>query len=408
MSRRTLGAAGVLAAVCLCTLPLAEGGSGVRGFGVRWFDGFAGSTVRGFTRLIGRTDEPRTTEPAHHAPANPEPPSASIRAHLRDDALRHARTRLSDPDRGALTTAPPDPAGTLRSESVACQFVPHVPDGTTFKFDCTLASGETVRVKYGHEPEIHAEAAATRLLAALGYAADRVYLVPRLRCYGCPRNPFVTMHVLDLFRAPPAPEDDYVEFEWAGVERKFDAPAIEDDERKGWAWWELKNVAAPADDLDALRLLAVFLAHWDNKAENQRLVCLDAGYKDGAPCRAPLLMINDLGATFGPSKVNLSQWRQAPIWMDRATCTISMRTLPYGGSTFTDARVTDAARLRVGRALAAFSDAELRTWFLAARFPQFYASTDDGKDVDGWIHAYRGRVTQMLNAGPCPSPGRPS
>ena len=387
MSRRTLGAcAGLVAVLGIGTL-LADGGSGVRGFGVRWFDGF------------------RTTEPAHHAPANPEPPSAAIRARLRDEALSHARTRLTDPDRGALTTAPPDPAGTLLRESVPCQFVPHVPDGTTFKFDCTLASGETVRVKYGHEPEIHAEAAATRLLAALGYAADRVYLVPRLRCYGCPRNPFVTMHVLDLFRAPPAPEDDYVEFEWAGVERKFDAPAIEDDDRKGWAWWELKHVSAPADDLDALRLLAVFLAHWDNKSENQRLVCLDAGYEEGAgaPCRDPLLMINDLGATFGPAKVNLSQWRQAPIWIDRATCTISMRALPYGGSTFTDARVTDAARLRVGRALAAFSDAELRTWFLAARFPQFYASTDDGKDLDGWIHAYRGRVTQMLNAGPCPS-----
>jgi hypothetical protein len=371
VSRRTLGAAGVLAAVCLCTLPLADSGSGVR---------------------------------------HPEPPSAAIRARLRDTALSHARTRLTDFDRGALTTPPPDPAGTLLRESVACQFVPRVPDGTTFKFDCTLASGETVRVKYGHEPEIHAEAAATRLLAALGYAADRVYLVPRLRCYGCPRNPFVTMHVLELFRAPPAPEDDYVEFDWAGVERKFDAPAIEDDDRKGWAWWELKNVAAPADDLDALRLLAVFLAHWDNKSENQRLVCLDAGYEEGAgaPCRDPLLMINDLGATFGPAKVNLSQWRQAPIWIDRATCTISMRGLPYGGSTFTDARVTDAARLRVGRALAAFRDAELRAWFLAARFPQFYASTDDGKDLDGWIDAYRGRVTQMLNAGPCPSPGRPS
>ena len=133
MSRRTLGAAGVLAAVCLCTLPLADGGSRVRGFGVRWFDGFAGSTV-----------------PAHHAPANPEPPRAAIAARLRDDALRHARARFADADHGALTAGPPDPAGTLLRESVACQFVPTVPDGTTFKFDCTLASGETVRVTFGH------------------------------------------------------------------------------------------------------------------------------------------------------------------------------------------------------------------------------------------------------------------
>ena len=371
MSRRTLGACAALIAV----LGIATA-SGSR---LRWFE-------------------------VRHAPSNPEPPGSAIRARLRDEALRHARTRLGEIDPHALTSAPPDPARTLTGDQVECQFVPHVPDGTTFKFDCTLATGETVRVKYGHEPEIHAEAAATRLLAALGYAADRVYLVPRLRCYGCPRNPFVTMHVLDVFRAPPAPEDDYVDFEWAAVERKFAAPPIEDDDRKGWAWWELKRVSAPKDDLDSLRLLAVFLAHWDNKAENQRLVCMDAGYAEsGSPCRVPLLMINDVGATFGPDKVNVSRWRETPVWIDRATCTVSMRMMPFGGSTFPDTRVTDAARLRVGRALASFTDQELREWFSAARFPQFYASTDDGKDLDAWVHAYRHRVTQMLSAGPCPS-----
>ena len=348
----------------------------------------------------------------HRAPSNPAPPSAApraaIRAHLRDEALGHARTRLGDIDHRRLTSAPPDPAGVLTNDTVTCQFVPHVPDGTTFKFDCALANGEVVRVKYGHEPEIHAEVAATRLLAALGYAADHVFLVPRLRCYGCPRNPFVTMHVLDVFRAAPVPEDDYAQFEWAAVERKFDAPPIEDDTRKGWAWWELKNVSAPAEDLDALRLLAVFLAHWDNKADNQRLVCMDRGYVPGAPCRDPLLMLNDVGATFGPGKVNLSQWRETPVWIDRATCTVSMKMMPFGGATFPDWRVTDAARRRVARALASFGDEELRQWFRAARFPQFYAATADGKDLDAWIHAYRHRVTQMLSAGPCPSARLPA
>jgi hypothetical protein len=52
--------------------------------------------------------------------------------------------------------------------------------------------------------------------------------------------------------------------------------------------------------------------------------------------------------------------------------------------------------------LAAFSDADLRKWFADARFPQFYESTDDEKDLDGWIAAYRDRVAQILNAGPCP------
>ena len=376
MSGRTLGAcAGVLAAVAISTLPLRDHEGEARP-----------STALG-------TREGRASSPA-----------TGIRAHLRDEALSHARLRLRDNDRRALLAQPVDPTGALTGDSVECRFVPSATGGTSFKFDCGLADGKIIRVKYGHEPEIHAEAAATRLLAALGYAADRVYLVPRLRCYGCPRNPFVTMHVLDVFRAPPAPEDDYVDFEWAAVERKFAAPPIEDDDRKGWAWWELKRVSAPKDDLDALRLLAVFLAHWDNKAENQRLVCMDAGYAEsGSPCRVPLLMINDVGATFGPDKVNVSRWRETPVWIDRATCTVSMRMMPFGGSTFPDTRVTDAARLRVGRALASFTDQELREWFSAARFPQFYASTDDGKDLDAWVHAYRHRVTQMLSAGPCPS-----
>ena len=224
-------------------------------------------------------------------------------------------------------------------------------------------------------------------------------------------NPFLAMRVLDalggladLSFVAPRRDGPYVEFEWPAVERKFDAPPIEDDTRKGWAWFELKNVSAPAEDLDALRLLAVFLVHWDNKSENQRLVCLDAGYTGAdAPCADPLPMINDVGATFGPTKVNLSQWRETPIWTDRATCTVSMKMLPFGGATFPDARVTEAARLRVARELASFSDEELREWFSAARFPQFYAATDDGKDLDGWIDAYRDRVTRMLNAGPCPS-----
>ena len=40
---------------------------------------------------------------------------------------------------------------------------------------------------------------------------------------------------------------------------------------------------APRAHVDALRLLAVFLAHWDNKAENQRLVCLSETWPQGTP-----------------------------------------------------------------------------------------------------------------------------
>jgi hypothetical protein len=361
--------------------------------------------------------------PERNQAAGPEGSRAA--ASFRDDALHRARIRLTtNADRGALLVPPPDASGLLTRETVECRFVPRMPGGTSFKFDCALPTGEIIRVKYGHEPEIHAEIAATRLLTALGYAADHMYLVPRVRCQGCPGNPFVTMAVLDrlgLGVPEHGSRDGFTDFEWVAVERKFEAPAIEDDDREGWAWWELKNAGAPRDEIDALRLLAVFLAHWDNKAENQRLVCLDSENGVGGhfsetvsakndprphfPCRDPLLMIQDVGATFGPAKVNLSQWRQQPMWLNRGTCTVSMRAMPFGGSTFDDVRISDGARVQVGRALAGFSDEEVRRWFAAARFPEFYSTTGDSKDLDAWVRAYRYRVSQILDAGPCRQDG---
>ena len=331
----------------------------------------------------------------------------------RDLSFQHARTRLGEARAESLTTPAPDPTGTLSVERVSCRFVPRSPNGTSAKFDCALPDGEVVKVKYGREAEIHAEVAATHLLSALGYAADRVSMVPSLRCYGCPSNPFVVMRLLDLlgmerFRPGgvggvlPDPAD-YADFDWVAVERKFKGTPIEDNERHGWAWWELKDVKAPIAELDALRLVAVFLAHWDNKEDNQRLVCMDATPRTSdQPCADSLLMIQDVGATFGPMKVNVAQWDATPVWSDRATCTVSMRMLPYQGSTFPDARITDAARVRVGHDLASFTDAQLHSWLAAARFPEFYTPTADERDLAMWTRAFRHRVEQILNGGPCP------
>src|SRR6185503_12558096 len=252
-------------------------------------------------------------------PADRVPSTPSIAARIRDDALRRARTHVGDVNPNALIAEPHDPKALLTRDEVSCRFVPHAPGGTSLKFDCTLDDGEVIRVKYGHQPEIHAEVAATRLLAALGYGADQVYMVRRVRCRGCPMNPFVTMLLLDALsvdlKGPRrTDDDDYRDFEWVSVERKFDAAPIEDEAREGWAWWELKSVEAPRVDLDAFRLIAVFLAHWDNKADNQRLVCMDRSFGEGRACGDSVLMIQDVGATFGPTKVDLARWRHMPVW----------------------------------------------------------------------------------------------
>ena len=274
-----------------------------------------------------------------------------------------------------------------------------------------LEGGQIVKVKYGRNPEIQAEAAATQLLHTLGLAADEVTIVPRVRCYGCPRFPYLTMQLLSLVRATGVLgehgyDDGYTDFEWAAVERKFPAQTIETDTQDGWAWWELPGSHAPRADLDALRLIAVFLAHWDNKAGNQRLVCLDhPAPAPSQPCARPLLMIQDLGATFGPTKVNLVRWRSLPIWADRSRCTVSMRALPYMGATFKDAGISEEGRLQLARQLSALDEEAIRALFTDARFPEFYSATDDTRDLDEWTAAFRDRVNQIVTAGPCPTTG---
>ena len=303
----------------------------------------------------------------------------------------------------------------LRKPVPACRFAPSEPSGTTPKFDCVFEGGDTVKVKYGHDAEIHGEVAATALLRLLGYGADAVSIVPRIRCYGCPRHPFVAAHLRRNFRIPFFPEEipgGFTDFEWVSVEWKFPAPAIETELISGWEWRELDRVDAPRDEVDAFRVLAAFLAHWDNKAQNQRLVCLDglsgraradASAKAGeGGCAHPLAMIQDLGASFGPPKVNLARWRDLPVWYDRTTCMLSMRALPFEGATFEDVQISEEGRALAAERLMSVSEAQIERLFSDARFPQFQAGTSDERDLKAWTNAFKSRVSQIADAR-CPA-----
>ncbi len=324
----------------------------------------------------------------------------------RRDALRRATFIVPAGVEAVHASSPPTP---LRRPVPACQFVPSEPSGTTPKFECVFADGPTVKVKYGHDAEIHGEAAATALLRMLGYAADTVTIIPRLRCYGCPRHPFVAAHLRRTFFVPFVPEEipgGYTDFEWVSVEQRFPAPAIETDSIAGWEWRELDHADAPPAEVDAFRLLAAFLAHWDNKSQNQRLVCLDpsapqTGTLPGAACERPLAMIQDLGASFGPPKVNLARWRDLPVWYDRTTCMLSMRALPFEGATFEDVTVSEAGRALAAERLAAITDVQIERLFADARFPQFQAGTADERDLKAWTEAFKSRVRQIADAR-CP------
>jgi hypothetical protein len=333
------------------------------------------------------------------------------------DALRRARVFVRGSAVGPetpLDTNPRDRRVFPRGDRLLCAYRPKPVSGTTPKFDCELPDGEVVKVKYGRSPEVHAEIAATRLLAALGFAADHVSLVDLLDCEGCPPAPFRTRQIADWFFLAPMLERWRSRaathtFSTVAVERKFEAPPITAGEVEGWQWSELSEVredlgGASRADLDALRLIAVVVGHWDNKSSNQRLVCLDRARKedDGAAgegsgrCARPLLMLQDLGSTFGPRKLNRKRWSSTPVWADVGACRISMQTMPYDGATFVDATISEAGRRRLAEPLSRLSSEQITSLFVGAAFP------DDQGSVDDWVVTLQEKVRQIVDRPACP------
>jgi hypothetical protein len=336
-----------------------------------------------------------------------------------DDRTVSTRERGEAIARAQVWRAPTTPVGRAllgadrRAPSmIDCRF--HFSDlgGTTPKFDCVLPSGKELRVKYGPGSEVPAEVAATRLLSALGFGADTVTLVERLRCYACPNEPFVTTKVVGVTRTQPlfervVDDDSYEQFEWAGIEQKFAARPIESESQKGWAFFELDSVdpskgGAPRAHVDALRLLAVFLAHWDNKADNQRLVCLSESWPEGTHCPEPFLLLQDLGSTFGPNRVDLDAWMSSKIWQDRKACMLSMEELPYGGGTFGPTRVSERGRRFLAKLLEQLSDAQLTELFTGARFDKPRNALKGSAPIADWVRAFKARVQTISEGSPCP------
>jgi hypothetical protein len=292
------------------------------------------------------------------------------------------------------------------TQDVSCQYLFEESHGFSPKFDCVLPGGEVIRVKYGRgNGEVFAETAATRLLAAMGFGADRESVVRTVRCFGCPPYPYPRWGEW-WNRLLPA-HGGYREFDVVVIERGPEGTSVPGRRGKGWAWHELGDVdpargGASAIEKDALRLTAVFLAHWDNKPENQRLVCLDRPKALADGCRRPFALIQDAGSTFGPTRVDLGHWRAAPLWSDPSRCVVSMRSLPYDGGTFGDAPISEGGRRFVADRLGALSHAQVRSLFAGARFDLYSNASAEGRDLDRWTEAFESRVAQIREAGPCP------
>ena len=294
-----------------------------------------------------------------------------------------------------------------------CRFVRDRVGGTTPKFYCELPDGERVKVKYGTgNPELPAEVAASRLLAALGFPADRMFVVGGVTCEGCPRFPFQALRCHQRTGAESVcfmgtDSRDTVRFPFAVIERRLEGRVLESFEDEGWAWYELDRIdpargGSSRAHVDAFRLMARLLAHWDNKSQNQRLVCRPSDERPGGACAAPLAIMQDLGATFGPLKIDWHNWTRDRIWKDRAACAISMEHMPWGGGTFPEVRISEAGRQLLTELLEQLSVSQLRRLFDGARVTTHDQVRAAGRSADAWISTFLDKVEQIKTAGPCP------
>jgi hypothetical protein len=319
---------------------------------------------------------------------------------IRREAIRHAQVwQATDVASMNIRMGPQGKGAFAPDEQITCDYVDRKPDGGTRKFFCAVAPGDEVKIKYGQtNGEVRAEVAATRLLWALGFPADAMYPV-RVVCRGCPADPFHRKGA----RAERV-------FEVAAAERKFPGKAIAVDGVDGWSWLELGRVdeaagGAPRAQRDALELLAVVLQHTDSKPEQQRLTCEDQRKESERTglCQQPMMMISDLGQTFGGANVfnrdelsgmNFDRWSRAKVWKDPKHCVANLPRSFTG--TLENPRVSEPGRRFLAGLLVQLSDDQLSDLFEIAHAESRTVHAR-AASVAQWVDAFKKKRAEIVN-----------
>jgi hypothetical protein len=113
-------------------------------------------------------------------------------------------------------------------------------------------------------------------------------------------------------------------------------------------------------------------------------------------------MVQDLGATFGPMKLDLARWSRTKIWADAPSCLVSMRKMPYGGSTFPDAYISEDGRQFLANLLGRLSAPQVRALFDGARIARYPHRRLSARNVDHWVRAFQAKVRAIVDRPACP------
>jgi hypothetical protein len=321
--------------------------------------------------------------------------SKRLKPSERAEVIKRAQVwKATDVSSKDIWTGPDVKGAFVPGETVTCAYMRERLGGTTPKFACAIAPDDKVKVRFGRaNGEIYAGVAATRLLWALGFGTDALYPV-RVVCRGCPAE----------FAADGDAEPGQIVFDLAAIERRMAGhelvgPGMD----PGWTWPELDRVdegagGATVAQRDALKLLAVFLQHTDNKQEQQKLLCLDERLAGaGAGCVTPFMMIHDVGMTFGRANsfnrdalgsANLEQWAGTPIWRDAKHCVANLS--PSQTGTLTHPIISEGGRQLLAELLGRLADRQLQDLFEVARFGNRFPPGGDGAaPVSAWVDAFK-------------------
>ena len=326
-----------------------------------------------------------------------------------------------------LLMGPQDSVAVPPGQVIRCHYVewekPAV--GASPKFNCKLDSGKVIRFKYGQENrEIFAEVLTTRLFWALGFYSDDKYAV-RVHCIGCPEN--------NPFKPEKSERRVDRDFPYAMMEPKYAGFTIENSPDEGWAWKELEKVksdkgGASPDQIGALALLAVFVQHGDQKPPQQRIQCSKGdvvyngkGKKAKGECMRPVLMVQDLGSTFGradqstsdQAKMRFELWSQHPVWDLQEEAAYYKRTghkvcigdLTASATARTEGLdhpvISEGARKFLSDEMMQLSDAQIHDLFAAARSDETgeKIKVDGGErtvTIDDWVQAFKKKRQEIV------------
>ncbi len=318
----------------------------------------------------------------------------------RDDAIARAQVWFPTNVRAMdIRAGAPGPGAFPVRATVKCQYSPKDLSGGSPKFAC-LAGEDELKVKFGGaNAEVFAEVAATRLMWALGFGADRMYPVT-IVCLGCPSS------LGGIER-----EAGQRIFEPATIERKMDGREFEPD--GSWSWNELDKVderrgGAPRAQRDALKLLAVFMQHTDTKPKQQRLMCLDGNKAAPGACTRPFMMISDVGLTFGKANLfnandqgmHFVKWAATPVWKEGERRCVG--NLPKSATgTLENPVISEEGRAFLADLLTQLSDAQIAALFEVARVD--LRLRDPGKTSSGlstvqeWVDVFKRKRAEIVN-----------